>query len=115
MNLTDQQRRIIVGIAADLEHYRRLKRWKHRQRPIDRGRIIDAEFGLVQCQPGRWLEQSLTASDSVSVSRDYRRLETAGLIERHFNGFSTRQTTHLSLTAAGKKLAKELRAEINTT
>jgi hypothetical protein len=111
MRLTVRQRAIMHGIANDLAHFRRLGRRKYIPNWMDRSRAAEAADGLVRTAPGEWLQQRLTPSDYVAISRDVQRLEASGLIERHALGMNKRQTTHLSLTTAGRKLLAELKAQ----
>lgn len=113
VNLTARQRLILVAVltdcrllaegagAADLASMPSARR----------GRFVlvaaRARRGLVRPALERWLGGTPTASERVLFSRDYRRLEAMGLLER-VNERRGRRTTHLRLTEAGKRLAEAI-------
>ncbi len=113
VNLTARQRLILAAVladgrllaegagAADLASMPSAKR----------GRFVlavaRARRGLVRPDPERWLGRTPTAGERVLFSRDYRRLEAMGLLER-VNERHGRRTTHLRLTEAGTRLAEAL-------
>jgi len=114
MRLSARQKLILVGALRDLEDYAARTpqcaygRW---DLVVERELIADAKRGYVKTNPAGWLRKTLTASDYTLVSRDYKRLEASGLIERHRLRFMAQRTTHLYLTDAGRELAGKLRAE----
>jgi hypothetical protein len=116
MKLSARQIAILQGILCDLEHFGAMKPRYERDMKVvtERIRISEARDGLLRPNPGRWLGKPLTGSDYVLISRDYRRLEALGLIERHALGNDERRTTHLSLTKAGGDAAVQLRTATGT-
>ena len=111
MRLSPRQQLILLGIATDLAHFRSLEpRFSPGNLIFVRERmsIDDALAGHVKTDPASWLHKGLTPSDHVMLSRDYKRLELLGLIERHSLGYSGIRTTHLSLTDAGREMAEQI-------
>jgi hypothetical protein len=113
MQVNSRQKAILVGILVDVQTLSRRRLpppgiqmdWDERQ---ERQSIEDARHGVVRSEPGRWLGVVLGPSDYVMLSRDYKQLESNGLIVRHRFGFSSGRYTHIELTKSGKKLATEL-------
>ena len=67
----------------------------------------DAKNGYALLNPARWLDRTITPSQSTMNSRAYAALETLGLVARHnFDG--ERKTTHLRITDAGEQLARKI-------
>jgi len=64
-----------------------------------------AAEGLVPMNMATWLGCVPSPSERVGLARDCERLEKMGLLERHNLCGGTR-TTHLRLTAAGRKMAE---------
>jgi hypothetical protein len=114
MRLTDRQRAILVGIASDVS------RLAARPLPCgydthrERQAITDAKSNIVRSEPSRWLHTALTPSLHVMLGRDYRKLESLGLITRHAFGLEGGRQTHLGITAAGRDVAQQLAAEQTT-
>lgn len=65
------------------------------------------EHGLVPMNLAGWIGHPPTNSERVIYHRQCVRLEAMGLIERH-NLHGGRRTTHIRLTPAGERLAREL-------
>jgi hypothetical protein len=107
MRLNSNEISVLRGILADI---RRLSSLDWQGDGIGRDRLgawrvrIDAaKRGIVPLDLSGWLGRQPTASDCVTFCRIYARLEAKGLIERHGHG----RTSHVSLTAAGERIAKE--------
>jgi hypothetical protein len=114
MKLSDRQQAILKGILSDRERFAamtpRFEPGNH-SAVTERFRIDDAKAGFVVCSPSKWLGFEMTASLRVMVSRDYSRLEKAGLIQKHALKYHNTLTSHLSLTDAGEIEARKLAAE----
>jgi hypothetical protein len=114
MRLTTRQQLILSGALRDLTHYTALT---PRFEPGDlrlvaeRVRIDDATHGIVRTDPAAWLHKALTPSEYVMLCRDYRRLESLGLIERLAFGMDGARQTHIRLTDAGRELAEKFEAQ----
>jgi DNA-binding HxlR family transcriptional regulator len=113
VNLTARQRLILAAVLADC---RLLAEGAGAadlasMPSARRGRFVlavaRARRGLVRPNVDSWLGRTPTASERVLFSRDYRRLEAMGLLER-VNERNGRRTTHLRLTEAGRRLAERL-------
>jgi hypothetical protein len=112
MDLTQRQCTVLLGVLEDQRRLidmptdvgSRLDRGRHRIT------VRNAQNGLVPVNLPGWLGRAPTNSDHVLFHREYLRLEGMGLIERvSLNG--GRRTTHLRLTAAGRRMAEALGAE----
>jgi hypothetical protein len=105
--LSTVEERILLGAVADV---RRLKRHEPVNERLEwrlAQAIEDARLDFVRLDAARWLGQTLSPSDRMMVSRAYQRLEKRGLAERvNFNEGG--RVTHLFITPAGYKLAREL-------
>lgn len=71
-------------------------------------KVADAKAGNVPTNLAGWIGHAPSPSESVMFHRAYKRLEALGLLERvNLYGYGER-TTHLRLTDAGERIARQL-------
>jgi hypothetical protein len=109
-NLTALESAILIGAVRDLQGQQQLAYpGGYGSVPMKR-RYLDAQDGVVRCDPSSWLEYSpATAAERMAVSRAYVTLEKRGLVVRVAGGYSATRVTHLRPTDAGRELAAQLR------
>ena len=115
MQLNDRQWLILTGVLQDLQRLAampcgddygmsRVALGRHRLR------AQRARAGLVPMALENWMGHAPSNSEHVLCHREYARLEDMGLLVR-CNPLGGRRTTHLKLTAAGRRVAERLLAE----
>jgi len=114
MNLGHRAETILIGVYEDRERLvamdiRAADHWPAQQRGAYRQSIQHAQRGLVRMNLAGWLDREPTPTDRVMFHHEIIRLEGLGLLERH-NLRGGRRTTHLKLTEAGERLARDLLA-----
>jgi hypothetical protein len=112
--LSEIDKAILCGAARDLKHFLTTEvAYGRDTRTINR-RIArqDALKGIVHVDAGRWLKTDTTGDVPLrmAISRSYARLQKLGLLTRVADGWSPNRTTHLELTAVGKRVAEQLDA-----
>ena len=71
-------------------------------------KVADAKGGHVPMNLAGWIGHAPSHSESVMFHRAYKRLEALGLVERaNLYGYGKR-TSHLRLTDAGERIARQL-------
>jgi hypothetical protein len=105
---------ILLGAVNDLDNLLRCESPVGYGYGAEKLAIREAkELGIVKCAAGRWLGCATDPALRVAISRAYKNLESAGLVERvAANGV---RCTHLRPTDAGRELAANLKAENCTT
>lgn len=112
MKLNVKEKAVLAGVLADREH---LAGMDYNGRGLDRNRlgayriaIKDARAGYVRVNLAGWIGHAPSPSESVMFHRAYKRLEALGLVERaNLYGYGER-TSHLRLTDAGERIARQL-------
>ena len=109
--LSTVEKQVLLGAVGDIQ------RLKQRKQLIGTNRVtgyfafetavLDAKNNCVRLDAGRWLDQVIEPSDRMMISRAYARLERRGLVER-VNFSDEQRATHLEITRAGFKVAREL-------
>lgn len=106
MRITTNVRIVLLGVLRDAEDLaspnseRSLNKWSY-----DR-------FGVVPFRSRQWLGRAPSRSEESSISRTVGKMEQAGLVVRkNLWDDDSRRATHISLTDAGEKLAKQIREE----
>jgi len=102
------EKSILLGAAADLAQLRKTPRPTGYGELALKAACYLASRRIVKTDPADWLGGEVSPSTRMAVSRAYQRLESRKLVERVAMGAGA-ATTHLELTPAGVKLAKELR------
>jgi hypothetical protein len=115
MIVNNRQRIVLIGVLADerriaTQDVGQFDGLPRQQRGRYRLRVAEAQAGLVPIDLPGWLEREPTNSERVLFHREYARLEAMRLIER-CNLHGGRRTTHLRLTAAGRRIAEDLVAD----
>ncbi len=106
MSIGKREIAILTGLAEQIKEY--ANQLSDARADYSHFRKVQfAKDDLAAVNPTVWTRQTTTSSTSVMNGRSYKRLETAGFIERLNLGFG-RQTTHLRLTTAGKIEAQQL-------
>ena len=113
--LTPHMKTVLRGVLKDIQRLDALPprpgpqmdraAWRETNR--ERGELD--RFGVRHDLEG-WLGYPPSASDSAVFSRTLRQMEDRGLVER-VSRWGGRRTTHLRLTPAGRRLARELAEE----
>ncbi|MFM9963598.1 MAG: hypothetical protein ACKV2Q_20515 [Planctomycetaceae bacterium] len=113
MKLNLREQLVLAGVFRDGEYWAK-QSWDGNglrstsQLGAYRIRIKDARQGLVPMNAGEWIGHTPTPSEAVMLHRAYKRLESAGLLERsNQSGYSDR-TSHLRLSEAGEEMARQL-------
>jgi len=115
MHLNDRQKLVLLGVLEDQQRLLELPcgrdiGFSHDE--VGRRRVLvrHAIDGLVPMNLADWIGRAPTNSDCVLFHREYQRLEAMGLLER-INLYGGRRTSHLRLTSAGRRVAKQLWAQ----
>jgi hypothetical protein len=113
MKLNPKEKAVLAGVLRDAERMAGLN-------PASLGlphgvalgrakiKVADAKAGYVPMNLAGWISHVPSPSESVMFHRAYKRLEALGLLERaNLYGYDER-TSHLRLTEAGERTAREL-------
>jgi hypothetical protein len=114
--LNQLEKLILAGAVSDLKTLKAGKPIAGSNRTAGYYRLSQAvadarEQSLVRLDISRWLRHTPeTAAERMAISRAYGSLEKKGFVERSAVSMAAERTTHLVVTAAGRKLAAELPA-----
>lgn len=107
--LRHDEEAILRGIAADLASILKAGQPWGYGHAEEKWRYRDAKEGFVRPDAARWFGGPLDSAARMRLSRTLARMEKCGLIRRTSLGFGDGvRHTHIGLTPAGRKLAKEL-------
>jgi hypothetical protein len=113
MKLNPKEKAVLAGVLRDVEDLAGLDPASlGLPYGLARGRVkmkvADAKAGYVPMNLADWIGHAPSPSESVVFHRAYKRLEALGLVERaNLYGYGER-TSHLRLTEAGERIARQL-------
>jgi len=115
MQFNERQRLILLGVLKDQHALMNMPigtEYGYSRDQVGRRRLAmrDAQTGYIPMNLSVWLGHAVTNSDAVLAHREYARMEAMGLLHRHNLRGGTR-TSHLKLTALGKRAAEAILAE----